>query len=173
MEQLDRYLLLAKEKGIDHAAVIETSKVYTAPWVKMKCQFGCFFYNRSFCCPPRTPPPEEMRTILDSYTHAILLHKLWKEGVRDIRNFNESVVEVELALFLAGYYKAWGLGSGPCRGCEKCNITGECLHSDKARPSMEACGIDVFRTAAENGLSFPVLKHTNAERNSFGLVLVA
>jgi hypothetical protein len=38
---------------------------------------------------------------------------------------------------------------------------------------MEACGIDVFRTAAENGLSFPVLKQTNEERNSFGLVLVA
>lgn len=172
MEQLDHYLSLAREKGIDHAVVIETSKVYTAPWVRMKCQYGCFHYSRSLCCPPRTPTPEEMRKIIDSYSRAILLHKLWKEGARVIKSFNEGVVDVELALFLDGFYKAWSLGSGPCRGCEECNIAGGCLHSDRARPSMEACGIDVFRTAAENGLPFPVLKHTEEDRNSFGLVLV-
>jgi predicted metal-binding protein len=99
MEQFDRYLDSAREKGIDHAVVIETSRVYTAPWVRMKCQYGCRFYNNSLCCPPRTPKPEEMREILDSYSHAILLHKLWKRGVRDIRSFNEAVVAVELALF--------------------------------------------------------------------------
>jgi hypothetical protein len=37
---------------------------------------------------------------------------------------------------------------------------------------MEACGIDVFRTAAENGLKFSVLKNAKEDRNSFGLVLV-
>jgi predicted metal-binding protein len=172
MEQFDRYLDSAREKGIDHAVVIETSRVYTAPWVRMKCQYGCRFYNNSLCCPPRTPKPEEMREILDSYSHAILLHKLWKRGVRDIRSFNEAVVAVELALFFDGYYKAWGLGSGPCKICEKCNIQGGCQNSDRARPSMEACGIDVFRTAAENGLKLPVLKHIEADRNSFGVVFV-
>ena len=172
MEKLVRYLRLAKEKGIDHAVVIETSKVFTALWVRMKCQYGCRFYNNSLCCPPRTPKPEEMRQILDSYSRAILLHKLWKGGVRDIKSFNESVVAVELALFFDGYYKALGLGSGPCRICEKCNIKGGCLHIDRARPSMEACGIDVFKTAEKNGLKFLPLKHIEDDRNSFGVVLV-
>jgi len=172
MEQFDRYLNLAREKAIDQAIVVETSKVHTALWVKMKCQYGCRFYNASLCCPPRTPNPAEMREILDSYSHAILLHKLWKGGILDIKSFNESVVAVELTLFFDGYYKAWGMGSGPCRICEKCNIQGVCLHISKARPSMEACGIDVFRTAGEYGLKIPVLRNFEEDRNSFGLVLV-
>jgi predicted metal-binding protein len=113
-----------------------------------------------------------MRKILDSYSRAILLYKRWNGGIRDIKSFNEAVAALELALFFDGYYKAWGLGSGPCTICEKCNVQGGCLHSDRARPSMEACGIDVFRTAAENDIKFPVLKHIEEDRNSFGVVLV-
>jgi predicted metal-binding protein len=172
MKRFDRHLKWAKEKGLDHVMVIETSKVYTAAWVRRKCQFGCRFYNNSLCCPPRTPGPAETRQILNSYSHAILLHKLWKGDTSDIRSFNEAVVAVESALFLDGYYKAWGLGSGPCRICEKCNIGGGCLNISIARPSMEACGIDVYRTAEENGLKFQVLKHVEKDRNSFGVVLV-
>lgn len=172
MEDLDRYLSLAREKDIDHAVVLSTAEIYTAPWVTIKCQYGCFHYGESLCCPPRTPDHEKMRAILNSYSRAILLHKLWKEETRDIRSFNEAVVDIELALFFDGYYKAWSMGSGPCRHCEKCNLEGRCVHGDRARPSMEACAIDVFRTASEKGLSFPVLRDVKEQRNSFGLVLV-
>ncbi len=172
MEPLDRYLSLAKEKGMDEAVVVATSRVHTAPWVKLKCQFGCHRYNNSLCCPPRTPAPDEMRIILDSYSRAILLHKLWPDGTTDIKSFNDTVVNIELALFFDGFYKAWAMGSGPCKRCEKCNVTGSCVHSSIARPSMEACGIDVFRTAADANIFFPVLRGREERRNSFGLVLV-
>lgn len=172
MDELDRYLSLAAQKGIDHAKVIKTPEVYTAPWVTLKCQYGCRFFGKSLCCPPHTPKDEQMRKVLDSYSKAILLHKLWKPETLDIRSFNEAVVDIELALFLDGYYKAWSLGSGPCRRCEKCNMTDGCLNINRARPSMEACGIDVFKTATEKGWSFPVLKDIKEQRNSFGLVLV-
>ena len=148
------------EGRIGHAMVVPTSKVYTAAWVRMKCQFGCQQYGQSHCCPPRTPTPDEMRRILDSYTHAILLY--WnskEEGVQHSEEFNKVVVDTELAPFLNGYYRAWSMGSGPCRLCEKCNIPGQCVHGRKARPSMEACGIDVFRTVREHGLPIRVLKN--------------
>ncbi len=138
----------------------------------MKCQYGCRFYRKSLCCPPHTPRDEQMRKILDSYSIAIFLHKCWQPQTLDIRSFNETVVDIELSLFFDGFYKAWGLGSGPCRLCEKCNLSDGCLHINRARPSMEACGIDVIKTAAENGWSFPVLKDKKEQRNSFGLVLV-
>jgi predicted metal-binding protein len=170
---MDRYIAKALEAGIDHAIVIETSKVYTAPWVRMKCQFGCARYGQSHCCPPRTPTSDEMRRILDSYTHAIFLHRNWKEGIQRIDAFNDAVVDLELVLFFDGYYKAWSMGSGPCRMCEQCNIAGQCVHCAKARPSMEACGIDVFKTAREQGLSIHVLRDRQEERHSYGLVLIA
>lgn len=173
MEELERYLSLAARKHIDHAIVLETNKVYTAPWVRLKCQYGCRFYGKSFCCPPNTPTGEQMREVLDSYTRALLLHKVWEPETFDIKSFNEAVVDIELTLFLDGYYKAWSLGSGPCRRCEKCGIEGGgCAHIMRARPSMEACGIDVFKTAGAKGFSFPVLQNTKAHRNSFGLVLI-
>lgn len=61
MRKLDQYVAKALESGMDHAIVIQTSQVYTAPWVRMKCQFGCAHFGRSHCCPPRTPTPDEMR----------------------------------------------------------------------------------------------------------------
>jgi len=171
-EQLTQYLTMALERGADHAIVIETSRVATAPWVRIKCQFGCPGYGKSLCCPPNTPTPEETRKVLDSYRHAILLHRHWSKRYGIVDEFNEMVVDLETALFLDGYYKAWGMGSGPCSRCKKCNITGGCLKAHRARPAMEACGIDVFQTARTHGLPIHVIKNHREKRDSYGLVLV-
>ena len=172
MEKLKPYLEMALKKEVSHAIAIDTSKVFTEPWVRMRCQFGCFMYNRSLCCPPRTPTPEEMRKVLDSYRHAILLHRHIRKGYKYINEFNEIVTDLERTLFLDGYYKAWSIGSGPCTRCKECNITGACAHPDKARPSMESCGIDVFRTASEQGLPIKTLKDHSEERDVYALILV-
>jgi len=37
---------------------------------------------------------------------------------------------------------------------------------------MEACGIDVYKTARDNGFHIEVLKTIDDERNAFGLILV-
>jgi hypothetical protein len=37
---------------------------------------------------------------------------------------------------------------------------------------MEACGIDVFKTARDNGFPIEVVRTRDEERNIFGLILV-
>jgi hypothetical protein len=37
---------------------------------------------------------------------------------------------------------------------------------------MEACGIDVFKTARDNGFPIQVVKTQDEERNIFGVLLV-
>jgi predicted metal-binding protein len=172
MENLKPYLAIALDRGAHHAIVIEPSRIATAPWVRIKCQFGCPMYGKSLCCPPNTPSPEEMRRILDIYSRAILLHCHWQKRHEVVNGFNEMVVDLEIALFLDGYYKAWGMGSGPCRRCRECDTSGQCLNAYKARPSMEACGIDVFMTAREHDLPIQVLRTKKDERDIFGLILV-
>jgi predicted metal-binding protein len=172
VKKLNKYVTKALKSVFDHAIVIPTSDVYTAPWVRMKCQFGCDFYGKSLTCPPYTPTPAEMRLVLDSYTHAILLHRNWKSGRRDVTEFHDALLDLEFTLFFDGYHKALGMGTGPCKRCEKCNVSGVCVHGDKKRPSMEACGIDVFQTALRQGLSLRVLTSKDDERHSCGLVLV-
>jgi predicted metal-binding protein len=172
MKQLKPYLQTALKRELSHAVVVETSKVFTEPWVRMKCQFGCFMYGKRLCCPPRTPTTEEMRKILDSYKYGILLHRHIQKGYKYVNEFNEIIVDLERTIFLDGHYKTWAVGSGPCTICKECNITGTCLHPDKARPSMESCGIDVYRTAGENNLPIKVVKDHSQDRDIFGLILV-
>jgi predicted metal-binding protein len=108
---------------------------------------------------------------MDSYQKAILLHRRLLKGDKS-KPFNETIVNVEVKIFLDGYYKAWSMGSGPCRLCKGCDLTAPCKHGFEARPSMEACGIDVFKTARDNGFPVEVVKTHEEERNIFGLILV-
>jgi predicted metal-binding protein len=166
------YIKSAHDHGIHDAIAIKASEVYTAPWVRMKCQFGCPGYGETLCCPPYTPTPDEMRKILDSYTYCLLLHLHWTKDYKTVNKFNETMVDLERVIFLDGYYKAWSLGSGPCDRCKQCNVSGTCLHADRARPSMEGCGIDVFKTAGEKGLQINVVRNHKEERNMYGLILI-
>ncbi|MBN1914045.1 MAG: hypothetical protein JW788_06565 [Candidatus Omnitrophica bacterium] len=64
------------------------------------------------------------------------------------------------------------MGAGPCRLCKECDLKGGCRHRDKVRPSMEACGIDVFTTARNNGFTINTLDSYKCKANYFGLVLI-
>ena len=75
-------------------------------------------------------------------------------------------------MFLAGCYKALGLGSGPCRLCDACAFDEGCRHPYRARPSMEACGIDVYATVRKQGFTIDVVRDQTDPQHYFGLVLV-
>jgi predicted metal-binding protein len=172
MPSLSEHVARLQESGVDDVMIIETATVVTAPWVRLKCRFGCGGFGLRLCCPPHTPSPEETRKVLDSYGQALLLHKHWIKGYGTIQKFNEELVELERALFLDGFYKAFAMGSGPCTLCAECDTSGTCRNAERARPSMEACGIDVFATARYHGLPIEVVRTRNQERNIYGLVLV-
>ena len=171
VKALEIYCKKALELGVDEAKVIDPRSIITAEWVRMKCQFGCHGFGMRLCCPPYTPTPEVTRKVIDSYEKAILLHRRLKEGER-AKGLNENVVRLEIEIFLDGYYKAWSMGSGPCRLCKECDPKGLCKHGNEARPSMEACGIDVFKTARENGFPIQVVRSHEEEGNIYGVILV-
>jgi predicted metal-binding protein len=171
MKKIEEFCKKALEMEIDGAKSVDPSSVATAEWVRMKCQFGCPGFGMSFCCPPHTPTPNVTRKVIDSYQKAILLHRRLKSGEKG-KGFNKIIVRLEIEIFLDGYYKAWSMGSGPCRLCKECDVTDLCKHGYEARPSMEACGIDVFKTARSNGFPIEVVRTHEEERNIFGLILV-
>ncbi len=171
MKPAEFYCAKALEMGFDGARVIDPGSIVTAEWVRMKCQFGCPGFGQSLCCPPRSPTPEATRRVIDSYDQAILLYKrIEKEGRG--KEFNDAMVRLEIEIFLDGYYKAWSMGSGPCRRCKTCDLSGGCKHGYEARPSMEACGIDVFKTVRDNGFHIEVVRTRAEERKGYGVILV-
>jgi predicted metal-binding protein len=162
---LQRFLDQARKLGAVDAKVVDPASVVTAAWVRLKCQYGCGGYNSSLCCPPHSPTPDETRAVLDCYQRAILVH--CKPGV-DVKAL---MVKLERELFLAGFYRAFGYGCGPCLICEDCNLE-SCVHAYEARPAMEACGMDVFATARANGFPLEVVTDPSCEQNYYGLALV-
>jgi predicted metal-binding protein len=162
----DRLIRRASELGAIEARSIDPRSVVTAPWVRLKCQFGCPHYNTRLCCPPYTPTAEQFQKVLDGYSAALLFHSQGME-VKPA----EIAFELEQEVFFQGYYKALGLGAGPCRLCQKCNLE-RCTHPLQARPAMEACGIDVYATARANGYPIQVVRDRTEIPNRYGLVLI-
>ena len=174
---LKKYCDRALTVGLDHAKVIDPASIVTGAWVRLKCQFGCDHYGETYCCPPYSPKPEETVKMLASYKRAILFHAelsfsdKWRKQAKNIKL---GLVKLEGDMFKDGYYKALALLGGHCTFCKECaNLKGEpCALPHKARPAMEACGIDVFQTARWNGFRIQPLKEKGENLNLFRLILV-
>jgi predicted metal-binding protein len=77
---------------------------------------------------------------------------------------------LEKEAFLDGYWKAFALGSGPCELCRTCGKF--CRFPHQARPSMEACGIDVFATVKAQDFPIRVLRSRKEKGHYYGLLLL-
>lgn len=159
--KLNKYIKEIKKSGANVIKFIEPRKVVVSNWVRMKCQFGCDAYNTRYTCPPYSPTPEYTRQMLKEYKIALFFtykysrinEKKKRQSIRRI------LANIEREMFLDGYYKVFALGAGPCNLClNKCNLTKPCPHPEIARPSMEACGIDVYKTAHNIGIKLKVVK---------------
>ena len=166
---VEKYARAARTLGALGAKAIAPRSVVTGRWVRLKCQFGCGGFARCLTCPPYSPEPEQTAAVLKEYRTALLIHG------DDHTDVTRIAVAIEREAFLDGWYRALALGSGPCRLCRRCALESgkrACRHPDKARPSMEACGIDVYRTARNNGYPIEVVRNHRCTQNYYGLVLL-
>jgi len=165
-KELAKWVERAVELGATDAKIIPANEVYTAAWVRLKCQFGCGGYGDKLTCPPYSPTPEQTAQVIACYDWALLTHM---DEWRELRDF---VVDLEREVFLDGNYKALGFSAGGCTICKECNVPGPCRHGDRARPSMEAAGIDVFATARKAGFPIEVVMDYDCRQNYYGLILI-
>ena len=147
--------------GAADAKIVPPETVVTAPWVRLKCQFGCGGWGGRLTCPSHSPTPEQTRAVLDCYRLAVLIQSPVPAGSDDWTPISRIVVALEREAFLAGHYQAFAFGCGPCSLCEECNLE-DCLYPHQARPSMEAAGIDVYATARGNGFPIAVARSLGA-----------
>lgn len=169
-KDLTRLCQLALKLGAKDVQVIDADEVVVGNWVRMKCQYGCARYGKKLTCPPYTPTPDEFRNVLKGYSSAILLR--FEPHTRDdFKAPTDVATKLEREAFLMGYHSAFGLGFSTCFYCDECTLEG-CIHPKLARPSMEACGIDVYTTVRNAGFNLNVVKSRDEQANFFGLLLV-
>jgi len=171
----------AKNLGAMNAKAIKSSDIIVDPRANLKCQVPiCPYYGNNLMCPPYVMKASEFQEILSKYEYAVLVQvemsfpeELIQAAqkaenlavlLRDINylqplipslnKFDELINKIEAAAFNLGYRFAAGFSGGTCKLCDECvaKQPGEsCRHPFKARPSMEAMGIDVVKTAEKAG----------------------
>jgi len=171
---LEGYVQEALRGGASYSRVIPASKIITSEWVRLKCQFGCDAYGSRRTCPPLSPTPSLTRRMLKEFSGAIFVALRVPHGgvERKLRRKGRRLLgSLERQLFLDGYYSAFAMGFGPCNLCPFCDLTLDCKHPEVARPSMEACGIDVYATARGAGFPLRVVRTYEEGCSLCGLVL--
>jgi predicted metal-binding protein len=172
---MKRYFEKVKKTGVSWAKMIHPKNVVTAEWVRLKCQYGCGRYGTCLTCPPFSPTPEYTRKMLEYYSKAlIMIYDIPPEPKerRMRQKMRRKIASLEREIFLDGHYKAFSMPSGPCNLCKSCDINQPCKFEDLARPSMEACGIDVYATLANVGYELKVVKSYGQPCHYCGLILI-
>jgi len=164
---LQRIFDALKDEGASEVRLIPARSIVVDERVRLKCQIPlCNTYGRNLMCPPKLPSIEDFRKALARFSRGILIQvsasipeqsdgKLSEDVFGPAKKLHELVNMGEKMAFEGGLHFATGLIGGCCRLCVECvAVPGEtkCRFPFKARPSMEAMGIDVFSTLEKVGL---------------------
>ena len=170
MNKLEHFVEAALEGGADRAVLMDASQVVVDDRVRLKCRIPiCKNYNRCLMCPPNTYTVAEFRGLLAQYSQALLL-QIKAKGKSEVDIIDTElqvqnlVSDLETKALMEGNYFVAGLGAAHCRLCPECvgvQSDEECRHPFRARPSMEAVGIDVYKTSANGGIPVDLLDPEN------------
>jgi predicted metal-binding protein len=171
---LTEILATLQTEGATAARLIPVRDIIVDERVRLKCQIPlCDSYNKNLMCPPRVPSVADFRVALARFSQAMLIqvsaplerppeNRPSSAVFAPAGKLHELVNLTEKLAFEKGFRFATGLIGGCCRLCETCAAVqpGQfCRFPFKARPSMEAMGIDVMATTEKTGwaMSFPVI----------------
>jgi len=166
MNNLKRYVADALAKGARDALVINAKDIVLDPRTMLKCRFGCSGWGHNWTCPsaPGAVTVWEFAQIIKHYKKALLIHTHDKRLAQDIS------FAIEQKAYMDGAYFAFSLSD--CAVCKECRYPKPCRAAKKARPAMQAVGIDVFSTARKQGLTLKTLKAKDDQQNWYSLVLI-
>ncbi|QXM07174.1 DUF2284 domain-containing protein [Crassaminicella indica] len=129
----------------------------------------CGQYHNNFMCPPYVGALEDFADSLKMYTKGFLI--LVKDKIDDPLDYNsfyksadvlhEIMLDIEQYGKELGYDKAFAFIGGHCRLCEICAAKlgkESCVDTKRARPSLEAVGVDVIETCSKVGINIEFKK---------------
>jgi predicted metal-binding protein len=195
-ERFYEFIETALKAGATAAKMIPSQRVVIDERVRLKCEVPrCAGYGQFLTCPPHVMSVETFSRIRPRYKWGLLVqveakdidstdkgkgridNTVLKENTKLHRPFKLKLLEVveavEAAAFKEGMRFATGFVGGSCALCERCvedKNSEACRHPFRARPPMEAVGIDDVKTAKHAGL--PI--HLSSSKNVVwtGLILL-
>lgn len=162
---MEELISAALTGGAAKAAIIQHSDIVLSAQFRRICESNqCGGYDQCWMCPPNIGPVEELMEEVRRYPHALLY--------QTIRSIEDSF-DIE-GMFAAGAEHAQvsqrvhaavtpllntpflHLTCGGCHLCEKCAKQDglPCRMPDKALPSLEGYGVDVYQTTKGTPLKY-------------------
>jgi len=189
----------ARDLGATEVRAFSAEEVVLDERTALKCRVPiCNNYGLNLMCPPHVMSLREFAGALSRYHHAMLVrveipsaelgtgHDSGQDasptplrpGQTDVfrvakQKLYDILYQIEALCLERGYHFAAGLGAGSCTLCDECvgpRSGLPCRHPFRARPSMEAVGIDVIATAQKAGLALSF--EGKGGRSWVGLVLI-
>lgn len=178
---MDHQLLtdLALDAGASKAVVIPAQGIVLSAAFRDICKSNiCGMYGRCWMCPPDVGEIEVLMDEVRKYGHGLLYQTISPiedsfdiEGMQEAAKRHVHVGHRLEAFLMLPLDKHLHLSCGGCRVCERCaKLDGlPCRDPERAMPSMESYGIDVYNTCKPTEL-----KYINGQNTVtyFGVVLL-
>ena len=151
--------------GATKAVVIEREKiVLSADFFDACKQNSCGNFGKCWMCPPDVGPITEWMEKVRSFPHALWYQTVGEledsfdvEGMAEAGKRHAALAQTmrkELAPLLPA--RTLHLTRGGCGGCERCakRDNEPCRFPELAMPSVESCGVNVYKTTEGTGLAY-------------------
>ncbi|MGD2269396.1 MAG: DUF2284 domain-containing protein [Desulfobacterales bacterium] len=139
----DRYEALIDKSvalGAREAKLIDTHQIIFDPRSHLKCRFGCNRWGNFWTCPPNLDiSQKEFMAAFERYEKALIIKTDDPKAGQEV----SLVIEKE-AMLTHGSQFAFAMAL--CVQCEECAFPDPCLYPHKARPAMDAYGVDIAKT---------------------------
>lgn len=156
-------LQLTLDCGAAKAAIIEQSQIVLSAEFRAACERNqCGLYGRCWMCPPDVGEIEALMARIRAFPGGVLYQTIGElEDSFDIEGMTEAgrrhaQVSQRIQRALPEGLRTLHLTCGGCRMCETCaKASGEpCRFPDRALPSVESYGVDVYNTTRTTALKY-------------------
>lgn len=159
---MEQWIQLAQEAGFDAVSHCEIGTLHSKKEIREMCDpKSCETYYHNWSCPPGCPDLTECQTIMQSYSHAILVQTIGNmedpfdhEVMIRTGKLHTERVHAVCSLLRQHFKRVLGLSDGGCRICEVCSYPEPCLFPNQAVGSMSAYGLLVSKVCQDNGLPY-------------------
>lgn len=172
-----RLLQAPAGQGLTEVRMINMPQVSVARWPRLKCQYSCSRAGDPAYLPPATPTAAETAEILETYRFGLLTRSdvdpaMVESPEAAVARLQEALLRIEQEAFSSGYARAFLLACGNCLFCHRGEGIRPCAYPGKARPSLEAIGVDLSETLHLIGWEEFLNREPDAPLPLFGLLLL-
>lgn len=175
MSKIENLKQAILDAGAQRAAVVRQEDViYEASFRDMCRQNSCGVYGKCHMCPPDVGPIDELIAAAKRYSAGVMYQNVYPledsfdiEGMQEAKKLHNACAQRIHPLAKGELHLAAG-GCGVCARCSKLDDE-PCRFPERAIPSLEAYGVDVYRTSKNAGLAYVNGPNTVTY---FGMVLI-